>query len=697
MNKIITKWYKARNPSWHNNPHLICLGGIVALSFFMNFYLIGNTGFGNAYYAAAIRSMTQSFHNFFFVSFDPAGVVSVDKPPVGMWVQAIFALIFGYHGWAMLLPQALAGAGSSLLMYILTTKYFGRLAGLVAALAFALTPAAVVASRNNTMDMQLVFVLLAATWYLFKAIEKEKWRFLFAAAVLIGVGFNVKMLQAYLILPAAAVTYLIFSQEKISRRIIGSIISLVIVLAVSLSWVLAVDFTPAENRPYVGSSTDNTVMELIIGHNGLERLYGRGGSNSRANSSRTRVTPDDGQLSDGNTKKTRIDDTNGGQSSKNINVSKNKSMPQTRGGSNLGANTAGGRNNGTASARSGGGGAGNNIGTAGPLRLWSSNLYGQISWLLVFAMIGILACIRKFNIRRLTVRQGVWFYWVVWLATTSGFFSFAGYFHRYYLCMIAPGLAALVGIGFSAMVRAYRTRDNWRQWLLPLSLIATVTIAAIRVWDYPEVRGWLVPTILIFAAASLFLMAQARAQSQRHLVLAGAAGMAAVSILVGPAYWSLTATLYVPENITMPYAGPELASGTVTPGMTPNQTAFDGADGATLSLEKYLVANYSQGTYLVVAQRANDVADFIVDTGLPAVAYGGFLGSDNAVPLDRFKTLVTSGKITYFLASSRSGGSGSELSTYVKENATLVDASAYGGSGNSQLYVFDQNVADYLK
>ncbi|HWP50387.1 MAG TPA: glycosyltransferase family 39 protein [Clostridia bacterium] len=663
----------------------------------MNFYLIGNTGFGNAYYAAAIRSMTQSFHNFFFVSFDPAGVVSVDKPPVGMWVQAIFALIFGYHGWAMLLPQALAGAGSSLLMYILTTKYFGRLAGLVAALAFALTPAAVVASRNNTMDMQLVFVLLAATWYLFKAIEKEKWRFLFAAAVLIGVGFNVKMLQAYLILPAAAVTYLIFSQEKISRRIIGSIISLVIVLAVSLSWVLAVDFTPAENRPYVGSSTDNTVMELIIGHNGLERLYGRGGSNSRANSSRTRVTPDDGQLSDGNTKKTRIDDTNGGQSSKNINVSKNKSMPQTRGGSNLGANTAGGRNNGTASARSGGGGAGNNIGTAGPLRLWSSNLYGQISWLLVFAMIGILACIRKFNIRRLTVRQGVWFYWVVWLATTSGFFSFAGYFHRYYLCMIAPGLAALVGIGFSAMVRAYRTRDNWRQWLLPLSLIATVTIAAIRVWDYPEVRGWLVPTILIFAAASLFLMAQARAQSQRHLVLAGAAGMAAVSILVGPAYWSLTATLYVPENITMPYAGPELASGTVTPGMTPNQTAFDGADGATLSLEKYLVANYSQGTYLVVAQRANDVADFIVDTGLPAVAYGGFLGSDNAVPLDRFKTLVTSGKITYFLASSRSGGSGSELSTYVKENATLVDASAYGGSGNSQLYVFDQNVADYLK
>jgi 4-amino-4-deoxy-L-arabinose transferase-like glycosyltransferase len=261
--------------------YLFVLAAIAVLSFGLNFYAIEKVGFGNAYYAAAIKSMTQSFHNFFFVSFDPAGLVSVDKPPLALWIQAIFVLIFGYHGWAMLLPQALAGTGSCIMMYALVAKHFGRPAGLISSLAFALTPAVVVAARNNTMDMQLIFVLLVATWFLFKAIETSKWRHLFLAAFFIGLGFNIKMLQAYMIIPAVGIVYLFFSKEKVVRRIIASAISIVIMLVVSFAWVAAVDLYPSSSRPYVGSSTNNTVMELIIGHNGMERISGQGGAGGR--------------------------------------------------------------------------------------------------------------------------------------------------------------------------------------------------------------------------------------------------------------------------------------------------------------------------------------------------------------------------------------------------------------------------------
>lgn len=256
--------------------HILVLILIAILSFFLNFYAISKTGYGNAYYAAAIKSMTLNFKNFFYVAFDPAGMVSVDKPPLGLWVQAIFVMIFGYHGWAMLLPQALAATGSCIMMYVLTAKYFGRPAGLISALVFALTPAVVVAARNNTIDSQLVFVLLIAVWFLFKAIEKTKWRYLFLCALFVGLGFNIKMLQAYMILPAVAIIYLIFAKEKFAKRILAGLISVVIAFVVSFAWVFAVDLTPASSRPYVDSSTDNTVMELIIGHNGLERLYGQG-------------------------------------------------------------------------------------------------------------------------------------------------------------------------------------------------------------------------------------------------------------------------------------------------------------------------------------------------------------------------------------------------------------------------------------
>ncbi len=711
--------------------YIIALALIAILSFGLNFYAISKIGYGNAYYAAAIKSMTESFKNFFYVSFDPAGMVSVDKPPLALWIQTLFVLVFGYHGWAMLLPQALAGTGSCIMMYVLTAKYFGRPAGLISSLVFALTPAVVVAARNNTMDMQLVFVLLVAAWFLFKSIEKSKWRYLFLCALFVGLGFNIKMLQAYMILPAVALTYLIFAKEKFAKRLLAGFISLIIMGVVSFSWVVAVDLTPSSDRPYVDSSTNNSVIELVFGHNGLERIYGQSmggggagagqnmgeggfsggpnmengqgfggpnmGTQTNGQNANTNGTPPAMPAQNGNN--TGINaNTNNGTAGNSGNNGTNQQfsgqgMPNGE-GMPSGQGFGGGQNGSKSSGGAQGGITGNDIGTAGILRLWESGLYGQASWLIVFALFCIAVKLRKFDIKKLTLRQGVFVFWIIWLLAMYVFFSFAGFWHRYYLCMFAPAIAGIVGPGLVEMVNTFREKRGWKQFLLPISFLATFAIEIVYVWSYSALRVWLVPIMAVSAAAALVLMAFHYVNPKR-LALLAATGCMLLSLLAAPFYWALTVVIYTPQNVTMPYAGPELASTATTPGMTSNQETLTTGDSGTLSLEKYLVAHYKKGSYLVVSQSADDVAQFIVDTGLPAVAYGGFLGTDNSMSLSKLKELVKEGKVTYFLVSSQNGSTNSDLISYVEKNATLIKPSAYGvsssksvGQSGGSLYLF---------
>lgn len=680
--------------------HLLALALIAVLSFGLNFYAISQTGYGNAYYAAAIKSMTQSFHNFFFVSFDPAGMVSVDKPPLGLWIQAAFVLVFGYHGWAMLLPQALAGTGSCIMMYVLTAKHFGRPAGLISALVFALTPAVVVASRNNTIDMQLIFFLLVAVWFLFRAIEKTKWRYLFLCALFVGLGFNIKMLQAYMILPAIAIIYLIFAKEKFLKRLLAGLLSIAIMAVVSFAWVIAVDLTPASDRPYVDSSTNNTVSELIIGHNGLERLYGQSmgggggsaGGNAQFGGQRSQFqqngqggngTPPTMTNQNGNTAGTSTD----GNTANGPTGGLDGTSGQTVDGSGVAPSGNQSFSDGSGSRFGGmtgqGGVSGNDIGTAGVFRLWNSSLYGQASWLILLTFFCIAVKLRKPDWKNLTVRQAAFVFWILWLITMYLFFSFAGFWHRYYLCMFAPGIAGLVGPGLIAMIRAFREKQGWKQSLLPVSFLVTFVMEIVYVWSYSALRTWLVPLMAAAFAVTLILMTLHYVRPKRLLRFAFT-GCMLISLLAAPLYWCLTVVIYVPQNVTMPYAGPELASTESAAGMTANQEALTTGDSGTVSLESYLVENYKEGSFLVVSQRADNVAQFIVDTGLPAYAYGGFLGSDNSLTLDELKEMVAEGKVTYFLVSGENGNSNSELISYVEENATLISPSEYGGTDSQQ-------------
>jgi 4-amino-4-deoxy-L-arabinose transferase-like glycosyltransferase len=225
------------------------LGAILLLAADLDIVGLNREAYGNTYYAAAVKSMLTSWPNFFFVSFDSGGFVSVDKPPVGLWVQAASAWLFGFNGLSLLLPQAIAGVLAVALLYYLVRRAFGPAAGLLAALALAVTPITVVTDRNNTMDSQLVLALLLAVWAATFAAESGRLRPLLVCAALMGLAYNIKMLQAYLVLPALWAAYLLLAPIAWRTRIERLSLATVVLLAVSLSWSIGVDLTPVSARP----------------------------------------------------------------------------------------------------------------------------------------------------------------------------------------------------------------------------------------------------------------------------------------------------------------------------------------------------------------------------------------------------------------------------------------------------------------
>jgi 4-amino-4-deoxy-L-arabinose transferase-like glycosyltransferase len=197
-------------------------------------------GLGNKYYATAVKSMLQNFHNFFYISYDPGGFISVDKTPLGLWFQALSAAIFGFQGWSLILPQAIAGAISVMVLYHLVRRNFGKAAGLVSALVLAITLIFVAASRTNNLDTMLVSVLLFASWVVMVATEKASLKWLVISMALVGIGFNIKMLQAYMVLPAFYLLYLAGTSIKLSKKLAHLGVATLVLLGISL-WGVVVE------------------------------------------------------------------------------------------------------------------------------------------------------------------------------------------------------------------------------------------------------------------------------------------------------------------------------------------------------------------------------------------------------------------------------------------------------------------------
>src|SRR4051794_7939026 len=253
------------------------LAGLLALAALLNLWALGRNGWANEYYSAAVRSMTTSWHSFLFGAFDQAGVMTVDKPPLALWVQAASAKAFGFSSLSMLVPQALMGAAAVALVYDLTRRVFGRPAGFVAGLVLALTPISVAISRHNNPDALLVLCCVAALWCVVRGLADERTRWIVLAGVAIGLGFETKMAAALIVVPGLAAAWLWAGPGGGLARVRQLLAGGLAMVVVGGAWPLLVALTPASSRPWVSGTSDNSIWSLIVDYNGAGRVTGQAG------------------------------------------------------------------------------------------------------------------------------------------------------------------------------------------------------------------------------------------------------------------------------------------------------------------------------------------------------------------------------------------------------------------------------------
>jgi 4-amino-4-deoxy-L-arabinose transferase-like glycosyltransferase len=253
------------------------LAALLTLAGGLDLWALSRNGWANTYYSAAVRSMSSSWHDFLFGAMDRAGVMTVDKPPLALWVQALSVRVFGYHPLSMLVPQALMGVASVALVYDLVRRRFGRLGGFVAGLALALTPITVGVSRHNNPDALLVLCCVAAVWCTVRALESGRVRWLVGAGVCVGLGFETKMAVALMVVPGIVAAWLWIAPHG-RWRAVGELLGAGGAMAlIGGAWPALVELTPAADRPWVSGTSNNTVWQLIVEYNGAGRLDGQTG------------------------------------------------------------------------------------------------------------------------------------------------------------------------------------------------------------------------------------------------------------------------------------------------------------------------------------------------------------------------------------------------------------------------------------
>ena len=602
----------------------------------------------------------------------------MDKTPGSLWVMELSGRIFGFSQWSMLVPQALEGVASVGLLYAAVKRWFGPQAGLIAGLVLALTPVAALMFRYNNPDALLVLLMTAAAYTLVRALETGRTKWLVFCGVLLGFAFLAKMLQAFLVVPGFAVAYLWAGPPRLGRRVGQIMLMGVGIIAGAGWWILVAELTPAADRPYFGGSTDNNILQLAIGYNGLGRLDGSE----------------------------------------------------------------------TGSVGAGGGGQGNAFGGAtGLLRLFHSEFGGQITWLLPAALIGLAAMLwvsrRAVRTDRMRAAALLWGGWVV---VTGLVFSYmSGIIHPYYMVALAPGIAALVAIGATALSGgAWGGRPpEAAPWQVKLGWagrsVAAAALAVTAVWAFilldrtPHWLPWLRWVVVVagLAGAGLLLAGPhlaglARCRRSRLALAVAPLGLALVAGLAGPTAYALD-TVSTTYTGSIPSAGPQSAgfgggpgggaggtfrggpgglggqAGSVRPGSgstgsAPTGTPLGGSGSAgtppgggaaagrrpggtgtrpggssgagglggnttvSKALVKLLEQDASKYKWVAATEGSEAAAPLELATGDAVISIGGFNGTDPWPTLAVFKELVASHEVHYYIgqgSESFGGGRGS--------------------------------------
>ncbi|MGZ3142681.1 ArnT family glycosyltransferase [Lentzea chajnantorensis] len=649
----------ARWPAW-------ALAAICATAGALYAWRIGAGQVGNSYYAAAAKSMSTSFTNFLFGSFDPAGVVTVDKPPMALWPQAVSVWLFGFHGWAVLLPQVVEGVAAVFLLHRTVRRWAGEHVALLAALIFALTPVTVAINRDNNPDTLLVLTLVAAAYALTRSVQAPESRvrttWLLWCAFFIGCGFLTKMLQAWIVVPGFALAYLVATGSPLKRRVADLLGAGVVLVVSSFWWVALHAFWPG-SKPYIGGSTDGGAWDLIIGYNGLGRVFG-GSGNRGGGGERMIGTPPAGM-----------------------------EVAGPGGGAMFG-------------------------GQAGVTRMFDNAVGGQISWLLPLSLLVLVAVAvggvllrRRREVPGDAAERAGWFLWGSWLLVTMAVFSFAqGIFHPYYTTMLAPAVAAISAAG---LVMFWRARSVVR-FLLPVSVVLTAAWAFVVVSRDTSWHGWARWAVVgVAAVAVVVLLAGLR---RTGLVAA------VVAVLLVPAVWSTATAATATDNGVMPAAGPAdgggqfFRDGPVPGGQAPGQMPPNGTrqapDGRAdrgqqmrgpgpgsreLTQEQRKILAYAKenssgaAITLAVAGSAQAAAPFIMGSDEVVIGMGGFSGSDDAPSVDQLQAWVSGGRLKFVLGNGGGmgmrgpGGTDNGRQEWITQHCSAVDPSLYGGSSAQTL------------
>ncbi|HTA13020.1 MAG TPA: glycosyltransferase family 39 protein [Solirubrobacteraceae bacterium] len=641
----------------------VALPAVVALSAVLNFHRLAQNGYANVFYAAGVKSMLHSLHNFLFVSFDPGGLVSVDKPPVALWVQVASAKLFGFSPMHLLAPEALAGVASVALLYVVLAKRFGILAALAGSLTLAVFPSFVAVSRENGVDPVLLLLLSCACAIAVRACESGRLRTLIAAGVLVGLAFNTKTLAAYLAVPGIALAYLVCAPVPVRRRIVQLALAGVAMLIVSFAWILFVDSVPASKRPYVGSSTNNSELGLTFGYNGLGRVEGQeGGPNSVIVKPGAYVPGKQEQRSDAASAAARLHGALG------IAAVPDEHVPK-------------------------GAPAGPPIvvkGRAkeptpfGPsprlLRLFGSGLGDQAGWMLPFALFGLLASVAlalaqlrdwrngarpraastgerprtppppapdrdasapvpglpadQRSRLAFTLAFGGWFTVELVVLSLS-----KGIIHPYYVSGLAPGTGAMAGVGVAAFVKLARRPSRALGRPLGLALaaaaLATTVLAQVVLMQREHYMLWFVPLLVAGAAVGMLALA-----ALRRLAAPAVACTLALLLITPGAY--AASTWLAPVEGTFPVAGPKSFPG---PGGY-------GVDARDLAINRALVrwvSTHDPGTRWELLTVASDTAAPMMLMGLNAGALGGYSGTDPALNGPRLARYVARHEARYVM------------------------------------------------
>ncbi|MFE3193789.1 glycosyltransferase family 39 protein [Nocardia sp. NPDC059240] len=643
----------ADQPRWAR-PGLLALLALTAMLYVWD---LSSSGWANEYYSAAAQAGSQSWKALLFGSLDAGNAITVDKPPAALWVMGLSGKVFGFNQWSILLPQALMGVASVGLLAATVRRLSGPGAGLLAGAVAALTPVAVLIFRFDNPDALLVLLLVAAAYCTVRAIQATGDRvwsastgWLVLAGVAVGFGFLTKMMQAFLILPGLGLAFLIAANGPLRQRISALALAMVAVVA-SAGWFIAlVELWPADSRPYIGGSTDNSLWQLAVGYNGLGRIFGGNG--------------------------------------------------------NMGGSAPSG-----VDAPEGMHGFAGFSGTSGITRLFNAQMGAEISWLLPAALIGLVAGLwLTRRAPRTDPTRAAFVLWGGWLLITGLTFSYmSGTVHPYYTVALAPAIGALVALG----VRELWSRKTRPAARLTLAVMAAGTgVWSFVLLDRtPDWLPWLRWAVLVGSILVALAVIAGTRQSRRYAVTLALAG--ALFGLGGASAWAVaTATqAHSGGNPTsgptsqsfgpgggMPSGGPGSGGGS-SPSTPPSGTSSqvpegitgDAADdapggehGSTSSASNTELVSLLKQTndrWAAASVGAGTSATLALNSGKSVMAIGGFTGGDDSPTLAQFQYYVASGQVRYFVAGGMGFGgndsSGSKITAWVKANFT---AETVGGT-----------------